>query len=328
MKTIQLGNSGIDVATIGLGCMGLAEFYGPATKTKDAVSLMHQAIDLGVNHFDTAQSYGVGSANEKQLGTAFSDRREAVVIATKWGPIRDASGNSLGLDGSPENCRRAVEDSLKRLQTDYIDLYYLHRRDPNVPIADSVGAMADLVQEGKIRAIGLSEVSAETLKLANEVHPIAALQSEYSIFSRDIEIDILPMCEKTGTTLVAYSPLGRGMLTGAFKTDTELGEADFRRHMQPRFVGDAYHANVALVNKITAVALELDVTPGEVALAWVLGCGDFATIPGTTKLANLQTNLGADTVLISEQQKRVLDQLANEVQGNRYDANLSARLNG
>ena len=217
MKRRTLGKTQVTLPPIGLGCMGLSEFYGPPTEQRAAIELLHQAIELGVQHFDTAEIYGIG-ANESLLGEAFRDRREQVFIATKFGPIRDPdTGAFTGIDGSRENCRRAVEGSLNRLQTDVIDLYYLHRVDPTRPIEETVEAMAELVAEGKVRAIGLSEASAETIRRAAGIHPIAAVQSEYSIFSRDIEEAIIPACIDVGATLVAYSPLGRGMLSGRFK---------------------------------------------------------------------------------------------------------------
>lgn len=221
MITRNLGKSDISVSTIGLGCMGLSEFYGPPAHEAEAISLLHQAVDLGVTHFDTAEIYGQGR-NEQLLGKVFAGRWDQIVLATKFGPQRDpATGAFVGVDGSPANVRRSCEKSLQRLGTERIDLYYLHRVDPATPIEDTVGEMAKLVQEGKIGAVGLSEASAETIKRANCVHPIAALQTEYSIFSRDIEQDILPTCVELGISLVAYSPLGRGMLTGRYASTSD-----------------------------------------------------------------------------------------------------------
>lgn len=288
-----LGNTQRTLPAIGLGCMGLSEFYGPPTEQREAIQLLHEAIELGVEHFDTAEMYGIGSTNESLLGEAFHDRRDKVFIATKFGPLRDPeTGEFTGIDGSRENCRRAVEGSLKRLKTDVIDLYYLHRVDPATPIEETVGAMAELVSEGKVRAIGLSEASGDTIRRATKIHPVSAVQSEYSIFSRDIEASVIPACIEVGATLVAYSPLGRGMLSGRFKEDS-LGEGDFRS-ITPRFQGDALHANVALVHEIEAVATAKACTPAQIALAWVLARGEHVmTIPGTTRLENLQANLGA-----------------------------------
>ncbi len=299
--------------------MGLSEFYGPATEQGEAIRLLHQAIDLGVEHFDTAEMYGIGSTNESLLGEAFSDRRDKVFIATKFGPMRDPeSGAFTGIDGSRENCRRAVEGSLERLRTDVIDLYYLHRVDPATPIEETVTAMAELVEEGKVRAIGLSEAGGDTIRRAAKVHPIAAVQSEYSIFSRDIEASVIPACIETGATLVAYSPLGRGMLSGRFKSET-VGEGDFRSST-PRFQGEAYEANVALVDEIEAIARARSCHSAQIALAWVIARGEhIMTIPGTTKLKNLKTNLGAYEVQLSSDEQATLDQLADRVMGDRYD---------
>ncbi|MDJ0750679.1 MAG: aldo/keto reductase [Woeseiaceae bacterium] len=319
MRHRTLGNTERTLPAIGLGCMGLSEFYGPATEQGEAIRLLHQAIDLGVEHFDTAEMYGIGSTNESLLGEAFSDRRDKVFIATKFGPMRDPeSGAFTGIDGSRENCRRAVEGSLERLRTDVIDLYYLHRVDPATPIEETVTAMAELVEEGKVRAIGLSEAGGDTIRRAAKVHPIAAVQSEYSIFSRDIEASVIPACIETGATLVAYSPLGRGMLSGRFKSET-VGEGDFRSST-PRFQGEAYEANVALVDEIEAIARARSCHSAQIALAWVIARGEhIMTIPGTTKLKNLKTNLGAYEVQLSSDEQATLDQLADRVMGDRYD---------
>lgn len=320
MQTREIGHSGLFVNPIGLGCMGLSEFYGPAVDTRDGVALLHAAIEAGVNHFDTAQLYGMG-ANERLLGEAFHDRRDKVIIATKFGPVRDkATGAFLDVDGSEENMRTAIEESLQFLKTDHVDLYYLHRVDLNRPIEDTVGAMAKLVEEGKVRALGLSEASAETLRRANAVHPISALQSEYSIFSRDIEDGPLPAVREIGASLVAYSPLGRGLLTGRYSRDHKPEKNDFRQGAhQPRFAEGAFEANLALVEEVKTVASELDAHPSQVALAWVLGRGDdILTIPGTTRLANLETNLGAGGVALSAAQTERLDRLADDVKGGRY----------
>ncbi len=320
MAQKELGQTGIKLTQIGLGCMGLSEFYGPPTEEADAIALLHEAIDLGVDHFDTAEAYGVGR-NESLLGKAFSDRRDKVRIATKFGFVRDPdSGASQGLDGSKENCRKAAEGSLRRLQTDHIDLYYLHRVDPNTPIEETVTEMAKLVEEGKVGAIGLSEVSGATLRRAQAIHPISAVQSEYSIFSREIEQDVLPVCIETGTSLVAYSPLGRGILTGSFKRDSKISETDFRGSMQPRFSGDAYAANLALVDKILDLASSLNVTAAEIALAWVIAKQDnVLPIAGTTKLANLKTNIAAMELSLDTQTIAALDALADQVEGTRYN---------
>ena len=325
-----IGQTELKVARVGLGCMGLSEFYGPPTDIRDAIKLLHEAIELGVNHFDTAESYGIGSANETLLGQAFADHRDKVIIATKFGPLRDPeTGAPIGLDGSRENCRRAVEGSLKRLQTDHIDLYYLHRVDPNTPIEDTVSAMAELVQEGKIGAIGLSEASADTIRRASKIHAISAVQSEYSIFSRDIETDILPACVDVGASLVAYSPLGRGMLTGSFKATSIIEKTDFRGSMQPRFEGDAYTANLELVEQITRLAESRDVNSAQVALAWVMQKSEIVLpIAGTTRLENLKVNIGSQDLVLNADEINQLDKLADRVQGTRYNEQGMVRLNG
>lgn len=328
MQKRTLGNTERELPAIGFGCMGLSEFYGPPMEQNAAIKLLHEAIELGVQHFDTAEMYGIGSANETLLGKAFENRRDRVFIATKFGPIRDfKTGEFIGLDGSRENCRRAVEGSLQRLRTDVIDLYYLHRVDPATPIEETVSAMAELVAEGKVRAIGLSEASGDTIRRAAKIHPISAVQSEYSIFSRDIEADVIPACLETGASLVAYSPLGRGMLTGRFKTET-LGEGDWRL-TTPRYQGSAYAANIALVEEIETVALTRSCTPAQVALAWVIGRGQhIMTLTGTTKLENLKSNLGAYKVNVSDEEQSTIDALADRVVGDRYDEWGMASING
>lgn len=320
----RIGNR--DVNAVGLGCMGMSAYYGAPMSDQDGVALLHAAIEKGVDHFDTAEMYGFGD-NEKLLGAAFHDRREKVFIATKWGPVADpATKLPIGYDGSETNCRRAVENSLRYLRTDHIDLYYLHRKDPARPVEEAVEAMAKLVKEGKVRAIGLSEVSAETLRKAHAVHPISAVQSEYSLFTRDYEADVIPTCKEIGATFVAYSPLGRGMLTGAFGKDWQPNGPDFRKVMSPRFAGEALDANLALVAEIEALAKAKSAKAGQVALAWVLSRGEhIVTIPGTTKLANLESNLATADVKLSADESNRLDGLAARVQGQRYnDRGMSA----
>lgn len=325
-----LGRSGMQVSSIGLGCMGLSEFYGPPTEEREAINLLHAALHRGVTHFDTAEIYGMGR-NETLLGKALAGRWNELIMATKFGPKRDpATGAMLGIDGSAENVRRACDGSLKRLGTDRIDLYYLHRVDPNTPIEETVGAMAELVRQGKVRAVGLSEASATTLRRAHAVHPIAALQSEYSIFSRDIEDDILPACVELGVSLVAYSPLGRGLLTGRYGSaaDRPSSPGDFRAVMQPRFTEGSFEANLRLVETVKEVAARRQATPGQVALAWVLGRGEpVVTIPGTTKLRNLEDNLGALDVTLERGDLAELDGLAEQVKGARYDERGMSALN-
>jgi aryl-alcohol dehydrogenase-like predicted oxidoreductase len=293
-----------------------------------AIHLLHEVIDLGVEHFDTAELYGIGGANETLLGEAFADRRDRVFIATKFGPTRDLqTGEFTGLDGSPENCRRAIEASLQRLRTDHVDLYYLHRVDPTTPIEETVAAMASLVAEGKVGAIGLSEAAGDTIRRAAKVHPIAAVQSEYSIFSRDIEVDVIPACLEVGASLVAYSPLGRGILTGRFRAE-KLCEGDWRS-TTPRFQGEAYAANLALAEEIEAVALAKSCTPAQIALAWVIGRGEhILALTGTTKLEHLKANLGACDLELSHAERMTLDALAARVLGDRYDTWGMAGING
>ncbi len=328
MQKRTLGNTERELPTISLGCMGLSEFYGSPTEQSAAIKLLHEAIEMGVEHFDTAEMYGIGGANETLLGEAFEDRRDRVFIATKFGPTRNfQTGEFTGLDGSRENCRRAVEGSLKRLRTDVVDLYYLHRVDPNIPIEETVAAMAELVAEGKVRAIGLSEASGDTIRRAAKIHPISAVQSEYSIFSRDIEADVIPACLKVGASLVAYSPLGRGMLTGRLKTET-LSAGDWRL-TTPRFQGEAYAANVALVDEIEAIASTKSCTSAQVALAWVISRGEHTiALTGTTKLENLKSNLSAYDVKLSDHDQTALDALADSVKGDRYDEWGMAGING
>lgn len=313
----EIGRGGVAVNPIGLGCMGMSAFYGAPMRESDAVSLTHEAIDLGVDHFDTAELY---LDNETLMGKALKGKRDKVFLATKFGPVIDwATGRRMGVDGSEANCRRAIENSLRALQTDYIDLYYLHRPDRSRPIEETVGAMKRLVEEGKIRSIGLSEASAENIRRGHAVHPIAAVQTEYSIFSRVVETHVLPTLSELGVTLVAYSPLGRGMLTGRYKTDQTFGAGDFRG-AQPRFSGAALEANLALVAEIERVASAHNATTAQVALAWVLArAPNVVTIPGTTKLANLKNNIGANDVRLSSADMAALNALAEKVVGERYD---------
>lgn len=321
-KTRRLGSSQVPVSTVGLGCMGLSEFYGPITDERDATALLNQALELGVTHLDTAEVYGMGH-NEELLGRALAGRWAQVTIATKFGPKRDPKTRAvIGVDGSPENVRRSCDGSLRRLGIEVIDLYYLHRVDPKTPIEETVGAMARLVEQGKIRLVGLSEASAATLRRAHTVHPIAALQSEYSLFSRDVESEVLPACVQLGVSLVAYSPLGRGLLTGRYTSpaDRPSGPLDFRATMQPRFESENFGANLALVEVVKAVAAERGVTPSQVALAWVLEQGEhIVTIPGTTKIRNLTDDLGALHVQLSDEDRTRLGDLFAHVKGTRYN---------
>ena len=316
----EIGRTGREVNAIGLGCMGMSIAYGEAMDQGEAVKLLHAALDRGVDHFDTAELYGFG-ANEELLGAAFHDRRDKAFIATKFGPVGDRTDRTVrGVDGSEANMRRAIEQSLRLLKTDHVDLYYLHRKDPGRPIEETVEAMAKLVKEGKIGAIGLSEVNADSLRRAQAVHPIAAVQWEYSIFTRDIEREVLPLCVETGVSVVAYSPLGRGMLTGAFTHDHRPEGQDYRAVVSPRFKGEAYEANINLVAEIERVAKAKGAQPAQIALAWVLATKpNVVTIPGTTKLANLETNLKAADIQLTAEETASLNSLAQKVQGERYD---------
>jgi aryl-alcohol dehydrogenase-like predicted oxidoreductase len=318
MKRV-LGRTAESLMPVGLGCMGLTGVYNAPLDAPATTKLIHEAIDLGVEHFDTAEMYGL-TENESLLGQAFAGRRDKVFIATKWGPQFDpATGRRLGIDGSAENCRRSIEGSLRRLRTDHVDLYYLHRVDPRRPIEESVGSMAELVKEGKIRAIGLSEPAADTIRKAAAVAPIAAVQSEYSIFTRDVEKGPLDAMNEVGASLVAYAPVGRGILTGSLTKENKPGGEDFRATTVPRFSDENYVANLALVEEIKTIAGETNARPAQVALAWVLGrAPNIHVIPGTTKLENLKTNVGAATLVLSPGQVRRLDALAARVSGSRY----------
>src|SRR6202789_2418994 len=307
MKHIKLGD--LDVARIGLGTMGMTGTYG-ADDLDDAESIrtIHRAIDLGVTLIDTAEIYGPFT-NEELVGRALKGKRDQVVLATKFGFVSHAGEGVWHIDSSPANVRTAVVGSLKRLDTDHIDLYYQHRVDPNTPIEDTVGALADLVSEGKIRHIGLSEAWTNTIRRAHAVHPITALQSEYSLFTRDQEAEVLPLLQELGIGFVAYSPLGRGMLTGTLRSLDQLDDSDFRK-TNPRFLGENFERNQRLVDEVEAIAAELGATPGQVALAWLLTRGDnIAPIPGTKRVSRVEENVGADGVELSVEQIDRLDKL-------------------
>lgn len=296
MEIRQVGP--LSVSSIGLGCMPMAGNYGPADEA-EVTATLHRAIELGVNFFDTAEIYGP-FRNEEQLGRAFADRRDRVILATKFG-FGIAPDGSVGgtLDGSPAAARRACEGSLRRLKTDVIDLYYLHRLDPAIPIEDTVGGMADLVREGKIRAIGLSEVSARTLRRASQVHPIAALQSEYSVWERRLEPEILPVARELGTTLVGFSPLGRGFLTGTVQSRNALSDDDFRR-TDPRYEDENLDRNQGILEAVRAVATDRGVSPAQIALAWILAQGgDIVPIPGAKRRATLEDSMAAANIVLS-----------------------------
>lgn len=314
-----LGNSTLQVGRIGLGCMGMSEFYGGTRDEGDHIKILHTAIDLGINHFDTADMYGVGH-NEELVSKAFSDRWEMVTVATKFGVRRGANGEILGICGRPEYVKEACEKSLKRLGLETIDLYYQHRPDPDVPVEESVGAMKELVEEGKVRFIGVSEFSTEQLRAAHAVHPITALQTEYSLWTRNVEEEgILEACRDLGIAFVAYSPLGRGFLTGAIPNREALDANDWRRE-NPRFSDEALAENARFVELIRDIAVQKAVTEAQVALAWVLAQGeDIFTIPGTRRIERLQENLGAWKVqFTAEELAEIRSRLPQETTGSRY----------
>jgi Predicted oxidoreductases (related to aryl-alcohol dehydrogenases) len=314
----ELGRSGLRVSAMGLGCMGMSEFYGEADEA-ESVATIHRALDLGMTFLDTADMYGSGH-NEELIGRAIRDRRDRVVLATKFGNVRGEGGAFLGVNGKPDYVRSACDASLKRLGVDVIDLYYQHRVDPETPIEDTVGAMAELVQAGKVRYLGLSEASPATIRRAAAVHPIAALQTEYSLWSRDPEDAILPTCRELGIGFVAYSPLGRGFLTGAFKKFEDLAEDDYRRH-SPRFQGENFQKNLDVVAKIEELAKEKGVKPSQLALAWVLAQGqDIVPIPGTKRRTYLEENAGAVDVTFTNEELAHIDALLPEgsAAGERY----------
>jgi len=322
-----LGRQGLSVSAIGLGCMGMSDFYGPSDEA-DNLAVLEHAIDIGVNFLDTADMYGVGR-NEILLSKVLRTRRNEVVLATKFGNVRAPNGESLGIDGRPEYVAAACDASLKRLGVDHIDLYYQHRVDPKVPIEDTVGAMARLVEAGKVRHLGLSEASGATVRRAAAVHAIAALQSEYSLWTRDIEDDALRACRELGIGFVAYSPLGRGFLTGAIHNASELAESDWRRQ-NPRFQDGNIDRNQALVQAVSELAEGRECTPAQLALAWLLHRGaDVVPIPGTRRVARLDENAAAAFIDLSLAEQRRLDSVlaSHEVAGTRYPAAGMATVN-
>src|SRR4051794_7068977 len=318
MQTRKLGSQGLEVSEIGLGCMGMSEFYGEADEG-EALATIRRALELGVNFLDTADMYGPFT-NELLVGKAIEGRRDEVVLATKFGNVRGESGERLGVRGDAEYVRQACDASLERLGTDHIDLYYQHRVDKEVPIEETVGAMAQLVEQGKVRHLGLSEASPDTIRRAQAVHPITALQTEYSLWSREPEEEILPTVRELGIGFVAYSPLGRGFLSGRFKSPDDFPEDDFRRH-HPRFQGSNFERNMELVRRVEEMAEEKDATAGQLALAWVLHQGDdVVPIPGTKRVRYLEENAAAASISLSEDDLTRLSEIApaGATAGDRY----------
>jgi len=327
MESRELGRSGLEVSAIGLGCMGMSEFYG-ASDDAASINVLHHAIDIGVTFWDTADMYGTGR-NEQLVGRALRGRREQVVLATKFALQRGPDGSFIGISGRPEYVRAACDASLRRLGVNHIDLYYQHRVDPQVPIEDTVGAMAELARAGKVLHLGLSEASASTLRRAAAVHPIAALQSEWSLWSRDIEVDIVPACRELGIGLVPYSPLGRGFLTGAIRSLDDLAEDDWRR-ANPRFQGENFERNLELVAHVERLAAAKGCTPAQLALAWVLAQGpDVVPIPGTRSRTRLEENAAATAVALSAGELAAIDELIPKdmAAGARYPASGMALIN-
>ena len=317
MKQRKLG-AGLVVSEMGLGCMGMSEFYGPGDD-RESIAVIHRAIELGVTLVDTADVYGPHT-NEALVGRAIRDRRDKVLLATKFGNVRGPDRSWVGVNGKPEYVRQACDASLERLGVDHIDLYYQHRVDPAVPIEETVGAMAELVEAGKVRYLGLSEAGAATLRRAQAVHPTAALQTEFSLWTRDVEDEILPTVRELGIGFVAYSPLGRGFLTGRFRTVQDVAEGDYRRH-HPRFQPENFEKNLRLLDRVTAKAREKGVTPSQLALAWVMARGsDIVPIPGTKRLKYLEENVAATGVRLTSEDLREIDEIAPKgvAAGGRY----------
>ncbi|MES2834424.1 MAG: aldo/keto reductase [Pseudomonadota bacterium] len=328
MKTRKLGLNGPEVSAIGLGCMGMAAFYGQPSDEGQAAAVIHRALDLGLNFFDTAEMYGPHT-NEIQVGKALAGRRDRAFVATKFGIGYNADRTALKVDGSPANVRRAIEGSLKRLNMDHVDLYYLHRVDADTPIEETVGAMAELVTEGKVRFLGLSEAAPATLRKAHATHPITALQTEYSLWSREPEDEILATCEELGVGFVPYSPLGRGFLSGEIKSIDDLAPDDFRRS-NPRFQGENFQKNIDLVTAVSAIAADKSVTAAQLALAWVLAQGPhLVPIPGTRRIATLEDNIAAADITLTPEDLARIDAVfpKGAASGHRYAEAARSALN-
>lgn len=331
MKTRQLGHHGPHVSSIGLGCMGMSDFYTTGVDEGEAIATLHRAVELGVTLFDTADMYGPYT-NEELLGRALRGKREGVYLASKFGLVRSSDPHARGVNGRPEYVRQSVDGSLKRLDTDYLDLYYQHRIDPEVPVEETIGAMAELVKAGKVRHIGISEASAETIQRAHAVHPLAAVQSEYSLWSREPEHNgVLDTCKRLGIAFVAYSPLGRGFLTGELKSPEDFAVDDYRR-FNPRFQADNFKRNLALVERVKALALDKGISASQLALGWVLAQGDHVIpIPGTKQRKYLESNVAAASVVLSADELAQLDGIftgEGVVAGDRYQAQTMTLLNG
>ena len=319
MNERNLGREGLRVSELGLGCMGMSEFYGTGDED-ESIATIHRAVELGVTFLDTADMYGPFT-NEKLVGKAIADRREQVVLATKFGNERGEDGSFIGVNGKPEYVRQSCDGSLERLGVDHIDLYYQHRVDPEVPIEETVGAMKGLVEAGKVRYLGLSEAAPETIRRAHEVHPISALQTEYSLFTRDVEDEILPTLRELGIGFVAYSPLGRGFLTGRWRSIEDMPEEDTRAARFPRFQEENFRKNLELADKVREISDEKDVTPGQLALAWLLRQGDdIVPIPGTKRRERLEENAAAADVTLTDEDLRRIEEAIprGSVAGDRY----------
>jgi aryl-alcohol dehydrogenase-like predicted oxidoreductase len=328
MELRKLGHSDLKVSALGLGCMGMSEFYGPRDD-EESIETIHRALHLGVNFLDTADVYGNGR-NEALVGRALRGRREKVVVATKFGNVRDAEGKFLGINGRPEYVRKACDASLRRLGLGHIDLYYQHRVDRQVPIEETVGAMSRLVEAGKVRALGLSEAAPATLRRAHKTHPISALQTEYSLWSRDPEDEILPVCRELGVTFVAYSPLGRGFLSGKIQSVEDLAPDDWRR-MNPRFQGEHFGKNLDLVQRVEEMAESKNCTPAELALAWVVAQGrDIIPIPGASSIEHLEENTAALKITLTSDDLERINEIAPQdaASGDRYTEGGMKAVNG